>query len=66
MANDKQTAGSTIKSISPFLSAIPYVGSILSGVGGAVGGMLETQGAEEQAKQKNVPCFLDTSPAGVR
>lgn len=49
--NESSTAGSVISGISPALSAIPYVGSILSMLGTTVGGALQQRGAQQQAEQ---------------
>lgn len=43
--------GAAIKSISPALSAIPYVGGILSALGTGIGGALEVGEAKKQAEQ---------------
>lgn len=44
-------AGTVIKSISPALSAIPYVGGALSALGTGIGGALEVGEAKKQAEQ---------------
>lgn len=49
--NESSTVGSVISGISPALSAIPYVGSILSMLGTTVGGALQQRGAQQQAEQ---------------
>lgn len=51
MADGEATAGSVIKSVSPALSAIPFVGSALSAIGTFAGGMLEQDAAKKQAAQ---------------
>jgi len=61
-------AGTIVKSISPALSAIPFVGGILSGVGTAVGGALEASEAENQAAEaeKIRAEALKTKPQGIQ
>lgn len=67
MADAQGTAGSVIKTISPALNAIPYVGSILSMVGTGVGGFLEADAAKKQAQQaeKIRTDALKMKPAGL-
>ena len=43
--------GTGLKTVSPILNAVPFVGGILSGVGTAVGGLLESDAAKRQALQ---------------
>jgi len=51
MADGYSTAGAVLKTASPILSAIPYVGPIISGIASIGGGLLEQQGAKKQAEQ---------------
>lgn len=50
-AQSQQTTGSVIKNVSPVLSAIPFVGGILSAAGTMVGGYLEQDAAKKQQEQ---------------
>ena len=45
------TAGNVIGAVSPALSAIPYVGTILSAAGGIASGLLKQSAAKKQAEQ---------------
>lgn len=51
MANPYGTASTVLKTASPMLSSLPYVGPILSMGAGIAGGLLEQKAAQDQASQ---------------
>lgn len=67
MADEQGTAGSLIKTVSPALGAIPYVGPILSMAGNITGGLLEADAAKKQQEQaaKEREAALGMKPAQV-
>lgn len=68
MADSLGTAGAVVSSISPALSAIPYVGGILSAAGTVAGGLMQQAAAKKQAAQaaKIRQDALNTQKQGLR